>query len=548
LPPATAIRDPLEVHVAKQSDVAQFIDETVAQVAPLEKAYTLADWEAAVSGDPEANQRTRETQAALLRFWADTDRYAQASRFDRSGESLEPVAARQVRLILLAAGKAQQDDKTIQRLTELEARLRDHYYNFRGRIEGAEKNDNELDAILANSHDSGEVKAAWEASKQVGRQAAGLIRQLAHVRNAAARTQGYRDHFQRTLVLDEIDEGMLTRLFSELETSSEAPYAALKAEIDRKRASTFGLRPEDLRPWHYGDPFFQRAPKTGMLDMDAIYADKDLKALALATYDGLGIDVRDILARSDLYPRAGKNQHAFCIDIDRRGDVRTLNNLVPNLRWAETLHHELGHAAYYIYIDPELPWLLRTPSHTLTTEAIAQLMGRLVQDRQWLTQIAEVPPAEAESVAQAAAEHMRAESLIFIRWCMVMTNFERGLYADPDRDLDSFWWDLVERYQHVHRPEGRRSPDWAAKYHLALAPVYYYNYALGLLVTAQFDSHLRREVGGFVGKTAAGNWLKERVFRPGASRVWTEHIAAATGEGLTPDYFVRASTAGAPSA
>jgi peptidyl-dipeptidase A len=193
---------------------------------------------------------------------------------------------------------------------------------------------------------------------------------------------------------------MLQRLFTELEASSEAPYAALKAEIDRKRASIFGLRPEDLRPWHFGDPFFQRAPKTGTIDMDAIYADKDPRALAMSTYDGLGMDVRDVLARSDLYPRAGKNQHAFCIDIDRRGDVRTLNNLVPNLRWTQTLHHELGHAVYYIYIDPGLPWLLRAPSHTLTTEAIAQLMGSLVQDRRWLIEVAEVPASEASPAPQ----------------------------------------------------------------------------------------------------------------------------------------------------
>lgn len=528
------------------SDPIEFIDETVEQVAPLEQAYALAEWESAISATPEANRHTQEMQARLLRFWADPDRHALAKRHDANSGGYGPITARQIRLVLLESAKARQDERTIQRLTELEARVRDHYYNFRGKMDGIDKSDNELDAILADSHDSAEAKAAWEASKQVGQEAAGLIRQLARVRNTAARAQGFRDHFQKALELDEIDEGSLTRIFKELEAASEEPFKALKAEIDRQRAALFGIRLEDLQPWHFGDPFFQRVPKTGGPDLDAIFAEKDPAALATASYDGLGMEVREILARSDLYPRPGKNQHAFCIDIDRRGDVRTLNNLIPNLRWNATLHHELGHAAYYIYIDANLSWLLRAPSHTLTTEAIAHLMGGLVNDREWLIQIAGVSASEAEDIARAAAEGVRAENSIFIRWCMVMTTFERALYANPEADLDSLWWELVERYQHVRRPEGRQKPDWAAKYHLALAPVYYHNYALGLLVAAQFDSHLRRAAGGFVGKVAAGDWLKQQVFRPGARQIWIEHIVSATGEPLNPNYFVDAST-GAPT-
>ena len=50
-------------------------------------------------------------------------------------------------------------------------------------------------------------------------------------------------------------------------------------------------------------------------------------ALARATYDGIGVDTGPILDRSDLFPREGKCQHAFCIDVDREGDVRVLANV-----------------------------------------------------------------------------------------------------------------------------------------------------------------------------------------------------------------------------
>jgi peptidyl-dipeptidase A len=93
-------------------------------------------------------------------------------------------------------------------------------------------------------------------------------------------------------------------------------------------------------------------------------------------------DVR-VLARSDLYERDGKDQHAFCMHVDREGDVRMLCNLKPTLRWMDTLLHELGHGVYDKYIPQDLPWLLRTPAHILSTEAMALMMGNITIDPEW---------------------------------------------------------------------------------------------------------------------------------------------------------------------
>ena len=107
--------------------------------------------------------------------------------------------------------------------------------------------------------------------------------------------------------------------------------------------------------------------------------DADLVELSRRTYDGIGLETRDVLARSDLFPRDGKCQHAFCIDIDRAGDVRVLANVVPNQYWMDTMLHELGHATFDTGLDPSLPWLLRD-THLVVTEGIAILMGRLAGD------------------------------------------------------------------------------------------------------------------------------------------------------------------------
>ena len=91
--------------------------------------------------------------------------------------------------------------------------------------------------------------------------------------------------------------------------------------------------------------------------MDLFFRDKDLEALTRKTYDNMGLEVRDVLARSDLYEREGKSQHAFCLGVGREYpyDVRVLANVKPDSYWTETMLHEFGHAVYDKHINPKLP-------------------------------------------------------------------------------------------------------------------------------------------------------------------------------------------------
>jgi peptidyl-dipeptidase A len=276
----------------------------------------------------------------------------------------------------------------------------------------------------------------------------------------------------------------------------------------------------------------------GGVDLDPWFADTDLTALTTRTFAGLGLDVRPILERSDLTPRAGKNQHAFCIDVDRDGDVRVLSNNVASERWAETMLHESGHGAYFAGVDRDLPWLLRTMDMCLT-EGVAMLSGRLVHDPGWLRSVANVPADMVGELAPALAAARRSSLLVFARWVLVMTHFERGLYADPDADHDTRWWDLVERFQLLRRPDGRHAPDWAAKIHIALAPVYYHNYLYGEMIASQLGQMLVDTAGGIAERADAGRVLQERVFAPGATLRWDALIRAATGDALSPNAFAR---------
>lgn len=122
--------------------------------------------------------------------------------------------------------------------------------------------------------------------------------------------------------------------------------------------------------------------------------------------------------------------------------------------------------------------LLRLLPHMIPTEAMALLSGRQAYYTSFLEKVL-TDAKKKTALMKKAEESLRRRQLIFSRWVLVMTYFEQKLYQNPDADLNEIWWSLVEKYQGIPRPKNRQKKnDWAAKYHIGLAPVYYYSYLL----------------------------------------------------------------------
>ena len=92
------------------------------------------------------------------------------------------------------------------------------------------------------------------------------------------------------------------------------------------------------------------------------------------------------------------------------------------------------------------------------------------------------------SPSSSAARAARAvELLVFTRWVLVMNAFERALYAIPRRSRHALVGARLA-LPAVTPPDGRRAPDWAAKIHIAVAPVYYHTYLYGAIVALQLTA------------------------------------------------------------
>jgi len=512
----------------------QILEDVSSRFQRAEADFHRAYWDSQIEVNADNDRRREELELEVRRLKGDRDIY------EMVGEALEdevhdPVVKRQLEILRLSLTANQMDEKDRAEVVRLGSMIESDFASFRAQVGRSSFSDNEIEEVLRTSNDSAYRQEVWAASKQVGNRVAGPVRELVRLRNRVARDLGFIDYYRMALELQELSEEWLFERLDELDEVTVAPFAQWKTTVDRSLSERFGI--DGLMPWHYSDPFFQHAPPDGRLTLDGYFADAVAPALAERTFAGWDIDISNILNASDLYPRELKCQHAFCMDIDRSGDIRILANVVSGERWIEVMLHESGHAAYDAEIDPDLPWVLRRAAHTFVTEAIAILSGDLLRDPLWLTRIAGVAKSDVEAISSQLRAAGAAQKLTFVRWGLLMCHFERDLYSDPEIDLDSRWWELVERFQLVSPPHDPPPGAWASKIHLAVAPVYYHNYLLGEMLAAQLRATVESQSGDLAGNNAAGRFLVERVFRHGQLMRWDALVESATGGRLSPASF-----------
>lgn len=535
-----------QVPSPEERQLQSFIDSYTKQMAPLDEKAQIAEWNAYVTGKKEYYQQKAEYELHKALIHSDKKDYRKLVDWKSSGKIKDPLLVRQLDTLINEFGPNQIDRDLLERISKKEAEVEMTFNTCRASIDGKEVSDNDIYAVLSAEKDRSARKKAWEAQKAVGRKVAPLLRELVKLRNEGARRLGFENYYVMTIKFDDQDVEELASIFQKLYTLTEDAFGENKREMDEIVARRLGVEPQELMPWDYANPFFQDAPGIFTSETGRYFQGKNFPDIVSKFYDGAGLPVSDVLKRSDLYEKPGKSQHAFCYDINRKGDIRVLLNMREDEDSCSTLLHELGHGVYDKYIDRGLPWLLREPANTFTTEAVAMMFERLTKNASWLHKMIGVPQDQADSLRSTLKKDLALQQLVFCRWTEVMFNFERALYQNPDQDLNTLWWDMVEKYQRLKRPEGRNEPDWASKIHFTSAPVYYHNYMLGELTASQLmhavgmkvlDNKENWKEIDFVDTPALGMWLRKNFLQQGASYKWNELIKRATGEELTPEFF-----------
>ncbi len=531
-----------------QKKADEFLKKYLSDFAEIELKRNTHEWNAENSGKKEDFNAFAKADLEFKQLHNNKNQYKQLRELLSHKNQLNPLTIRSLTIADLEFKENQLPEELLEKLTTMESEIKQIFNAFRCTLDNKEYTNNDLLDMLKTETDSPKRKKIWEALKQVGNAVAPKLIALANVRNQAAEKLGYKNFWDMRIQLQEHNPDELMTIFSQLEKSTDQPFIQMKTKMDSELAERFNIDINQMRPWHYNNPFFQAAPPSDKIDLDEFYKDKkkeDIIRLAQAFFTSIRLPTGAIVARSDIYDREGKNQHAFCTDIDRNGDSRVLLNLKPTAEWMDTTLHELGHGVYCVGCDFSLPFNLRDAAHTFTTEAIAMLFGALAKTPTWMVTYAHADAEHAAKAETAILEQRRREQLIFARWTAVMFHFEKAFYENPGRDLNTLWWDMVERSQRLKRPENRDAADWAAKPHFTIAPVYYHNYMLGELLAAQLRASLVKlakhngpaHTLNYRDHPEFGEFFKENIFGPGMTYPWPAFVENATGEPLTADYF-----------
>lgn len=543
-----AVKTTEEETMKWQAKADEFLKKYLDDFAGIELKRNTGEWNAEISGKQEDFDAFAAADLEYKQLHSDGESYKQLEELLSHKELLTPLTARSLEVAELEFKENQLPEEMLGKLAAGEAEIKQVFNAFRGTLEGKQYSNNDLLEMLKNETDTPKRQKIWEALKQVGDKVAPKLIALAKVRNEAAQKMGYANFREMKVRLEEHNPDELLTIFTELEKSTDEPFKQMKAKMDAELAGRFNIKVEEMMPWHYDDPFFQAAPPSDKIDLDEFYKDKkkeEIVQIAQKFCSDIGLPTEEIVSRSDLYEKEGKNQHAFCTDINRNGDTRVLLNIKPTAENMDTALHELGHAVYNMGYDFSLPFNLRDSAHTFTTESIAMLFGALAKTPAWMITYAGANPERVKEMEGAILEQRRREQLIFARWTLVMFHFEKAFYENPDRDLNTLWWDMVERFQMLKRPEGRNAGDWAAKPHFTIASVYYHNYMLGELMAAQLRATLVKlakhdgpaSTLNYNEHKEFGEFFKEKMFKPGMTVRWPVFVKNATGEPLTANYF-----------
>lgn len=516
-------------------------------IEPISREANLSYFEASISGKESDYEKYSKYQLEISKYYSNNALFDQLREFKESGEITDTIMKRELDLIYNEFLSNQFSEQLHKEIIDISTKLEQKFSIFRAKVKEQELTDNDINEILETSLGSEELEEAWKASKDIGKAVVDDVINIVKLRNKGARELGFNNYHEMFLSIGEQSVTDLDKLFDELDELTRNEFAKLKSEMDEFLSNKYSIDKNKLMPWHYQDKFFQTGPKIFNAGLNNFFEDQDIANLTQTYFTGLGLNIDELISNSDLYEKKGKYQHAYCTAIDRSGDVRVVCNIKPNEKWMSTMLHEFGHAVYDKFISSKLPWQLRSYSHIFTTEAIAMLFGRFSQNPDWLSKMSCISDGEKKKITEPLKNSIRLEQLTFSRWVQVMYRFESKMYSNPDQDLNSLWWQLVEKYQLLKKPKGRNEPDWAAKIHLALYPAYYHNYMLGELLASQLYDYITTKVlksetypeESFVDKPEVGEYLKNLFFSYGALYPWNEMIEKSTGEQLSPKFYAK---------
>lgn len=484
-------------------------------------------WDFFINSSPENLKAYENAQDALSDIFSDKKTYEKFLSIDAL--KLSKHEQKQLRDLLKVFDKRINTGEMYKALEKKENEIAQKYNSYVPTIDGKEVSKPEISKILQNEQNSDIRQKAYDATIKGGDLIADDMIEFVKMRNDFAKTKGYDNFFDYQLKEEfDVDTPFLNKLIEEVYSGAKDKIKAIQEESYSELRQIFGT--DKLQGFHYGLLTDSNPEKA----VNKILASNSIEDVTKKAYYGMGFDVDKFMEDGkltlDLYPRKGKNTHGFCFGIDPGLDSRILANLRNDVTSLDTLNHEMGHCVYDLGISRNLTVMDRAPASSAFTEAIAMMMGDLAKKEDILKDY--VP----EKLLIPFKKSLAKDEANFISKSLLIIDFERELYKNPNQNPAKLWADLRLKYRNQnHAPNN----EWATIPHYLSHPGYYQNYFRASLMKAQIYNHLHKILGNITANTQTAKYLNDNIFSKGATIEEYDLIKQLTGKDFSAKDYIQ---------
>jgi len=238
--------------------------------------------------------------------------------------------------------------------------------------------------------------------------------------------------------------------------------------------------------------------------------------------------------------------HASAHDFLTQKDFRVKMCAEVTATDLQTVHHELGHIAYFMQYR-EQPALFRTGANVAFHEAVGDtVVMSLMTPHHWRSVVLgrRLPAPSTRRIPDTDMSfllRMALSRVALLSYAYVLEKWRYGVFRGEitPSSYNARYWELREQYQGIKAPVTRHGDNFdpGAKFHVA-ANVPYSRYFLSAIIQFQLHAALcrakqhdgRLHTCDIYRSQAAGNRLK-KVMSLGASRPWPEIMKLISGYG-----------------
>lgn len=506
---------------SKMSEIKKFIDLRDLFSVELEKVNIKegkTSWNFYTNSTPENLKAYEEVQDEITTLFSDKETFAKFKEIDK--EKLPKHEQKQLKDLLKSFDERLNSGELFKALEKKENEIAQKYNSYVPTLDGKEVSKVEISKILQSETNPEIRKKAYDALIKGGDLIADDLVEFVKLRNEFAKTKGYDNFFEYKLKEDyDTDIEFLDKMFDEV-------YSGAKSKIKSNQESDYSelkkiFNTDELQGYHYGLLSASNPDKA----VNKILEHYNIEEISKKAYNGMGYDIDKLISDGkltlDLYPRKGKNTHGFSFGIEAGKDTRILANLRNDVISLDTLNHEMGHSMYDLGLSKELPYVDRCSASSAFTEAIAMMMGDLQKRENILKDL--VP----ENILTPFKNSLSKDETNFISKSLLIIDFEREFYNNPNQNPAKLWRDLRIKYRNQNHAENN---EWATIPHYLSHPAYYQNYFRASLMKAQIYKHLHGLLGNITENKNTAKYLDKNIFSKGASIDEYDLIKQLTGK------------------